>query len=128
MLVLTYNMGTWGLTKSELERLDAYQRRHLRQLVGIHWPHRVSNKELYHRYRYRPISEVIPAARWRLFGHVLRMSPNAPAQGAFDNYFVDSGVTSFNDRRRTTLPTALNTVLLCAHSTVDIDDCWGGNL
>ena len=29
--VLTYNMGTWGLTKTELNRLDAHHRRHLRQ-------------------------------------------------------------------------------------------------
>ena len=33
--VLIYNMGTWGLTKTELDRLDAYHRRHLRQIVGI---------------------------------------------------------------------------------------------
>ena len=34
--VLIYNMGTWGLTKAELDRLDAYDRRHLRQIVGIY--------------------------------------------------------------------------------------------
>ena len=37
--VLLYNMGTWGLTKAELDRLDSYHRRHLCQIVGIHWPH-----------------------------------------------------------------------------------------
>ena len=31
--VLTYNMGTWGLTKTELNRLDAHHRRHLRQIA-----------------------------------------------------------------------------------------------
>ena len=40
--VLTYNMGTWGLTKTELIRLDAHHRRHLRQIIGIRWPHRIS--------------------------------------------------------------------------------------
>ena len=33
--VLTYNMGTWRLTKAELTRLDAHHRRHLRQIIGV---------------------------------------------------------------------------------------------
>ena len=45
--VLTYNMGTWGLTKTELSRLDTHHRRHLRQIIGIRWPHRISNDALY---------------------------------------------------------------------------------
>ena len=69
--VLIYNMGTWGLTKAELDRLDAYHRRHLRQIVGIHWPHRISNTALYRRCRCHPISEDVKSARWHLFGHVL---------------------------------------------------------
>ena len=69
--VLIYNMGTWGLTKAELDRLDAYHCRHLRQIVGIHWPRRISNTALYRRCRCHPISEYVKSARWRLFGHVL---------------------------------------------------------
>ena len=72
--VLTYNMGTWGLTKADLDRIDTYHRRHLRQIIGVHWPNRISNVALYHRCQCRPISESIVTARWRLFGHVLRLS------------------------------------------------------
>ena len=100
-------MGTWGLTKAELNRLDTYYRRHLRQIAAIHWPHRISNETLHRRCRCRPISEVVLTARWRLFGHVFRMSPDAPAQLAIDYYFVHSGSTSFRGRPRTTLLTAL---------------------
>ena len=106
--VLVYNMGTWGLTKTELERLDAYHRRHLRQIIGIQWPHRISNTALYRRCRCRPISENVKSARWRLFGHVLRMPLDAPAQQAIDYYFADTGVGTFRGRPRTTLPTALS--------------------
>ena len=106
--VLVYNMGTWGLTKAELERLDAYHRRHLRHIIGIHWPHRISNTALYRRCRCRPISENVKSARWRLFGHVLRMPLDAPAQQAIDYYFADTGVGTFRGRPRTTLPTALS--------------------
>ena len=106
--VLIYNMGTWGLTKAELDRLDAYHRRHLRQIVGIHWPHRISNTALYRRCRCHPISEDITSARWRLFGHVLRMPRDTPAQQAIDYYFADTGDATFRGRPRTSLPTALS--------------------
>ena len=78
--VLTYNMGTWGLTKADLDRIDTYHRRHLRPIIGVHWPNRISNVALYHRCQCRPISESIVTARWRLFGHVLRLPRDAPAQ------------------------------------------------
>ena len=57
--VLTYNMGTWGLTQADLDRIDTYHRRHLRQIIGVHWPNRISNVALYHRCQCRPISESI---------------------------------------------------------------------
>ena len=85
--VLIYNMSTWGLTKAALEPLDAY---HRRQVIGIHWPHRISNTALYRRCRCRPISENLKSARWCLFIHVLRMPPDAPAQQSIDYYFADT--------------------------------------
>ena len=99
-------METWGLKKSELRRLDSYHRRHLRQVVGIHRPHCISNEALYYRCRCRSIREAILTARWSLFGHVLRMPPDASSQCTI-NCFVDSGVTSCRGRPRTTLPTVL---------------------
>ena len=79
--VLIYNMGT--------------------QVIGIHWPHRISNTALYRRCRCLPISENVKSARWRLFGHVLRMPLDAPAQQAIDFYFADTGVaTSEGDHER----------------------------
>ena len=75
--VLTYNMGTWGLTKTEFTRLDAHHRRHLRQILGVRWPHRISNEALYRQCHAEPISTAIRAARWSLFGHVLRL-PSVP--------------------------------------------------
>ena len=71
--ILTYNMGTWGLTKTELDHLDVHHRCHLRQIIGICWPHHISNDALYRRTQCRPISAAIRAARWSLSGHVLRL-------------------------------------------------------
>ena len=105
--VLTYNMGTWGLTKTELSRLDAHHRRHLRQIIGIRWPHRISNDALYRRTHSSPISAAIRAARWSLFGHVLRLPLDAPVQRANDAYLEDTGTPKFRGRPRCTLPTTL---------------------
>ena len=105
--VLAYNMGAWGLTKTELSRLDAHRRRHLRQIIGIRWPHRISNDALYRRTHSSPISAAIRAARWSLFGHVLRLPLDAPVQRAIDAYLEDTGTPKFRGRPRCTLPTTL---------------------
>ena len=105
--VLTYNMGTWGLTQADLVRIDTYHRRHLRQIIDVHWPNRISNVALYHRCQSRPISESIITARWRLFGHVLRLPRDAPAQRAIDHYFADTEAATFRGRPRTSLPSTL---------------------
>ena len=105
--VLTYNMGTWGLTKTELDRLDAHHRRHLRQIIGIRWPDRISKYALYRRTQSSPISVAIRAARWSLFGHVLRLPLDAPVQRAIDAYLEDTGTPKFRGCPRCTLPTTL---------------------
>ena len=89
--VLTYNMGTWGLTKTELN----HHRRHLRQIIGIRWPHRISNDALYRRTQSSPISAAIRAARWSVFGHVPRLPLDAPVQLAIDAYLEDTGTPKF---------------------------------
>ena len=102
--VLTYNMGTWGLTQADLVRLDTYHRRHLRQFIGVHWPNRISNVALYHRCQSRPISKSIITARWRLFGHVLRLPRDAPAQRASDHYFARRHRSSHVQRSTEDIP------------------------
>ena len=71
--VLTYNACTWGLTEVEIARLDAFHRRQLKSLLGIRYPDTIHNSDLYNRTKSTPMSEIIFKARWRMFGHVLRM-------------------------------------------------------
>ena len=105
--VLTYNMGTWGLTKTELNRLDAHHLRHLRQIIGISCPPRIANDALYRRTQSSPISAAIRAARGSLFGHVLRLPLDAPVHIAIDAYLEDTGTPKFRGRPRCTLPATL---------------------
>ena len=44
--VLTYNSCTWGMTKDDEKNLDSFHRKQLRQVVGIYYPHRISNEKL----------------------------------------------------------------------------------
>ena len=77
--VLLYNCGCWSAPKHVLSKLDTCSRKHLRTILNIHWPKGViSNKELYRRCNTVPITERVRQARWKLFGHILRMDDNCP--------------------------------------------------
>ena len=45
--VLLYNSGTWGLTKSDLDGLDSFHRKQLRQVLNVIYPNIIKNKDLY---------------------------------------------------------------------------------
>jgi hypothetical protein len=45
--ILTHEMAIYVLTKSDLRALEATHRRHLRTLIGIHYPRIISNVALY---------------------------------------------------------------------------------
>ena len=87
--VLTYNASTWGMTKTEAESMDAFHRQQLRRIWNFSWKDKVRNEDLYRISAGRPITQDIVAARWRLFGHCLRLKSDAPAQKSMD-YFFDN--------------------------------------
>ena len=45
--VLTYNFSAWAIKKSIEAKIDAFHRKQLKRVIGIHYPNRISNKELY---------------------------------------------------------------------------------
>ena len=106
--VLTYNCGTWGLTKKDEESLDAFHRDQLRRVVGKRWPHRISNQKLYQRCNESPISNFIIRARWKLLGHILRADPRIPAFRAMLYYFQPTAAKGFRGRPRCTIATTLD--------------------
>ena len=113
--VLMYNSSTWGLTQKETKGLDAFHRQQLRQLIGKKYPNKISNQNLYKRCEERPISIDILKGRWRLFGHILRLSDETPAVKAMKFYFEGSG-KRFRGRPRETLVTTLNKDITRARS------------
>ena len=75
--VLLYGAESWKTTKGLEDRLDAFQRKCLRQILGIHWPERIRNSTLYRRTSTHPITLTIKRRRWTWLGHILRMPPSS---------------------------------------------------
>ena len=105
--ILMYNCGTWGLTTKNLESIDTLHRRQLRRTIGIKWPDKITNEDLYERCRTKPISDKIVEQRWQLFGHILRRDENIPAQVAMTEYFQCTSTKNVG-RPPTSLPITLN--------------------
>ncbi|GFS17889.1 hypothetical protein ElyMa_004994000 [Elysia marginata] len=105
--VLTYNLGTWALTQSQEERLNAFHRKQLKKVLNIKYHVKITNSSLYNKCNERPLSIFILESRWRLFGHIMRRDKQIPANQAMSGYFVTEG-SKFKGRPLTTLPVVLN--------------------
>ncbi len=108
--LLTYNIGTLGVSDTDMKALDIVHRKQLRCVLRVHYPNKVSNKALYQRCGAEPISNIALRRRWQLFGHILRLPADTPAQTAMRMYyFVHDGEQhkTYRGACRTTLPALL---------------------
>ena len=103
-----YNCGTWGVTAVAEKKMDAFHRKQLKRVLNIKYPTIISNEKLYETCKEKPISQTMRAARWKLFGHILRRDKEIPASKAMHAYYQDLGQKGFKGRRRITLPMVLN--------------------
>ncbi|GFR75917.1 hypothetical protein ElyMa_005787300 [Elysia marginata] len=105
--ILTYNCGTWALTQIEEDKLDAFHRKQLKQILNIKYPVNIKNESLYKKCNEKHLPLHILESRWRLFGHILRRDIEIPANKSMEAYFVRKG-GKFLGRPITTLPNVLN--------------------
>jgi hypothetical protein len=105
--IIRYNLGATPYSKSQLSKLDTHHRRQLRQVLRIFYPQRIHNKQLYNMTNSVPISIIAIEQRWKLFGHILRLHRQAPAQQIFHQYH-QLGKGSLRGRPALTLPTLIN--------------------
>ena len=89
--ILFYNCGTWALTLSEEERLNAYHRKQLKKVLNFRCPKKIKNKSLYRICQEKPLSLQILSAGWILFGHILRRDKDISANKATRAYFIPNG-------------------------------------
>ena len=106
--ILLYNCGTWGASKDELRKLNSFYRRQLRKVIRIQWPHKNLNNKLYKITGTNQLSITIIKRRWKLLGHILRLSANFPARTAIRYYLEERTNKIFRGRRRTTIVSILN--------------------
>ena len=66
--------------------VDTFQRKLLRNVLGIYWPKVISNESLYQKTNQQPWSLTIRKRRLTWFGHLMRLSPDTPAQVALNLY------------------------------------------
>ena len=123
--VLTYNSGTWGLGKTDEDGLDSFHRNQLRKVLHIKWPNIIRNRDLYNVTKEMPLSLTILQNRWHLFGHILRLNRQRPAQQSMFHYFAPSSQKGFRGRSRRTLPTTINRDLTQAQNTLNIKYIFG---
>ena len=107
--ILLYNCSTWEVPSNVIKRLEAFHRRQLRTVVGINYPQVIKNSELYKRTNSQLLGQTIVRARWRLFGHVLRLDDDVPARVMMVAYFENpSSAATWRGRPRATLPLSLH--------------------
>ena len=74
--VLLYGAESWRITKSSQNRIQTFINSCLRKILGIHWPDRISNEDLWKRTNQQPIDVTIGRRKWSWIGHTLRKEPN----------------------------------------------------
>ncbi|KAL8600803.1 hypothetical protein ACOMHN_055998 [Nucella lapillus] len=71
--ILCYGMESNPLTPTLSRSIDSRYRRMLRSALGIFYPDRISNDELFAKTQLPPLSTTLRRRRLRLVGHILRM-------------------------------------------------------
>ena len=71
--VLLCGVESWKVTKSVCQKLDVFQNKCLRRILGIYWPNKISNCELRKKTCVRPVSLEVKQRRLRWSGHICRI-------------------------------------------------------
>ena len=95
--IVMYNCSSWAVSKQVMDKLDIAHRKHLRSILGIRWPGKISNKRLYEVTNSTPLSTRTERSRWRLFGHILRCDEMTPASLSLT--FAAESLQSLKGRR-----------------------------
>ena len=95
--VMMYNCSSWAAPNNILQKLDVCHRSHLRQILKIKWPSKISNEKLYRLCSTQPLSQRVKESRWKMFGYILRSPENTPANLALS--FAITGVNHLKGRK-----------------------------
>jgi len=90
---------TWKSISIIRQKLDVFNQRCLRTILGILWRDHITNDEVLRRVHLGSLSEIVRQRRLRFAGHILRLPENRPAYMAI-NWKPDNGRRRPGDQRR----------------------------
>lgn len=82
--ILLYGSETWMTTEDLKKKLQTFINRCLRNIVGVWWPNRISNEELWQRTGQESIMKEIKKRKYGWLGHTLRKPRNTPSHSVLD--------------------------------------------
>jgi hypothetical protein len=110
--IMMYNMGSCATTELNMNKIDVAHRKHLRRIMGVHYPNKISNEKLYKNTSTEPLTNKIYEMRWKLFGHILRQEDERiPPKKIMKQYMLyqDQGTKiSKGGHRKRTLMSSIN--------------------
>ena len=77
--IITYISASWTLTKAQKKRLDAFNTKALRRIVGVRWHYYVTNASILIHTGQPPLTTTIRKLRLIAFGHICRLQPGTQA-------------------------------------------------
>ena len=82
--IMLYNSELWALTETLQNKIDALQRRQLRNILQIKWPETITNQILYILTEMEPWTTTIKRRRLAWTGHLARMDTLTPARRSLE--------------------------------------------
>ena len=73
--IITYSSASWTFTKAQKKRLDAFNTKALRRIVGVRWYDYVTNASILTRTGQPTLTTTIRKLRLGAFGHICRLQP-----------------------------------------------------
>ena len=71
--IITYTSASWTFTKAQKKRLDAFNTKALRRIVGVRWHDYLTDASIIIRTRQPPLTTTIRKLRLSAFGNICRL-------------------------------------------------------
>ena len=92
-----------------VEHLKQFLSEDYRQLKALISNKKIYNNKLYEKFKEEEISVTIERSKWKLFGHILQLPLNSPANESMKYYFkVPEKIKKYSGILRTTLTTSID--------------------
>ena len=86
--IAIYGSESWALKKSDYQKLEAFEMRCLRTILGVSLMDKIKNIDIRHRLNIQLcITQIIAKRRLKWFGHVIRMPHERLPRQAYSNDF-----------------------------------------